>query len=173
MSEVHVETVAHEAAEEAAEISAEAQATETAAEAAVALANSQAASAELDAAERVRDYAQELDECRSEIASLAENISASLNADAAWESLLRESIESLSRENVSLADRLAAMESRLPSIPEASENQGENPGPTLAGAEGAAQVGPIEATAGASLGGSEATSETPNHGSRRVRRKWI
>jgi hypothetical protein len=145
-----------------------------AATAAAALAETTAAAAEIDAAERVRDYAAELGECNTKIQNLGELMTASAAADAERERILAERLTLLES---SYAERLAALESRLPSTPPPSEdNPGtENPGETLIGAEGTATLGPAEASAGASLGGSseEASETTSPSASRRPRKRWI
>lgn len=142
------------------------------AQAAVALAETVAAEAEIDAAERVREWQQSTTQT---IQNLDERIAAFAAADSARERALEERLtllEQTSAAAISAAvmasqDRLTALEARLPqSIPEPStEAEPQTAEPALVGTEGTVQLGPAEATAGASLGGSESAA--------RKRRKWI
>jgi hypothetical protein len=172
------ETAPAAAAEEAAET-----AVDTAA-AAVALAESTAAAAELDAAERVRDYAAELDECRSQIESLTGLISASATADSERERALAERLTQLES---SYAARLESLENH----PRLSRHHSEgnpgtegNSGTEVAGvsgeaaiggetgAEAAARLGPVEASLGGSVAPAESETSRKSAPARR-RRRWI
>jgi hypothetical protein len=144
--------------------------TVAAAEAAAALAQTTAAAAEIDAAERVRDYAAELDECRSQISSLGTLFSASTTADAERERALAERLSLLESGYAERLERLESHPALTPRPSEPSEPETE-PAPTeanpmsLAGAEVGANLGPAEASAGASLGSPEPVA--------RRRRRWI
>ena len=152
-----------------------------AAEAGVALAKTTAAAAELDAAERMRRFEEDAELWRSEQRAEAEQLRNSLQT-------LREvDLNALSESQVALAltmgelsDRMTTLEAHpsLQSTPPASEETpeaSEEEGSRIAGAEGSAAVGPVEASAG---GGLEASSPQTDHPSevregRKKNHRWI
>jgi hypothetical protein len=142
-------------------------ATVAAAEAAAALANETAAAAEIDAAERVRDYAQELDECRVAIQSLNELTNASATADAERERILGERIGQLESSLVESRAALEEIRNHPLLTPRASpEEQAE-----IAGASGEVTLGPAEVQASSEIG-SDAEKKPENPPQKRKRR-WI
>jgi hypothetical protein len=139
-------------------------ATVAAAEAAAALANETAAAAEIDAAERVRDYAAELDGCRTQIQNLETLISESTIADAERERILAERLTSFENSLGESHRAVEALRNHPLLTPPASDE--------IAGAEGTVTLGPAEVAAGSEIS-SEATESSPSPPVNRRRRRWI
>ena len=177
--------VADELKPESAEPEPGAVETVVAAEAAVSLANATAASAELQAAERVAAVEEGADEWRTQtesrmatLAETAERLSQRLS-----ELSSREEEESL-LESALLA-RLDEIESQLstpaspasnPSNPPTS-NETENPNPPILGTAGEVTAGPVAVEAGVGVGGSapapKSNRQSASTAPREQKHRWI
>jgi hypothetical protein len=170
--------VTHEETHEVSPAEAPAEPVETvvAAEAAVALAEATAASAELQAAETIRQVETGAEEWRTTTAARVNELGTQWTQHDALIASLHSRVEENAALQTAMAIRLEELEaSRSPSsIPQASEPEAEGGAP-IVGASGEAAIGPIEAGAGAGLATSEVEerpSPPPQSGPLR-RRRWI
>lgn len=151
----------------------EAAATTEVAATAVALAEATAAAAELHAAEQVRDYAAELDACRTQIANLGGLITQRSDADTERERILAERLTSLES---SLAERTATLEELRqhpllirPASPQAADRaEGE-----IAGAGADLTLGPVEGEISSEISSPDRATPSASPEPPRRRRKWI
>lgn len=153
-----------------------------AAEAGVALAETTAAAAELDAAERMRRFEEDAELWRSEQRAEAEQLRNSLQTLREVDlNALNESQVALALSMGELSDRMTTLEAHpsLQSTPqaseEASEETGNEEGSRIVGAEGTAGLGPVEASAGGGLEASLPQTDHPREDreGRKKNHRWI